>query len=248
MLIDTLAGTIAATVAGGGAIALGLRSAVRSIQRELDTRYRRTEAWLAIYGVIRPVVPFQPIHPYQATPEFLRCLVQLMLEHRPALVVELGSGLSTVLAAYCIELTGSGRILSVDSEARFCEATRGLLRTHGLERHVTLVHAPLVPVEAAGRTSRWYDPGIVRAAIDGEHQPVKLLVVDGPPGKDQPLARRPAVPLLQDRFAGGAVVLVDDARRRDEQAMVADWMEASPGWSREDLATEKGTIILRHTA
>lgn len=245
MPAGTLAGAVAALLVGGGAIALGVREAVRSIQRELDTRYRRTEAWLAIYGVIRPTVPFQPIRPYQATPEFLRCLVQLMLEHRPALVVELGSGLSTVLAAYCIELTGHGRIISVDSEARFCQATLALLQTHRLERHVRLLHAPLVPVEDAGRPSRWYDPRIIRAAIGEESQPVGLLVVDGPPGKDQPLARLPAVPLLHEQLGSHTVVLVDDARRRDEQAMVAEWLKRYPGWSREDLATEKGTIILR---
>ncbi len=238
-------GEILATVAVGGALALGLRQAVRAVQREQDTRYRRSEAWLAIYSVIQPAVPFRPIQIYQATPEFLRFVVQLMLESKPALVVELGSGLSTVLAAYCIERNGQGRIVSIDHEARFCEATRSLLRLHGLERHVRLVHAPLIAVEAGGRTSQWYDPAVIRRALDEEGRPIGLLVVDGPPGKDQSMARFPAVPLLEDRLTPTALVLVDDARRPDEQAMVAEWMQRYEGFSRENYQSEKGTIILR---
>ncbi len=240
-----VAAIIGATVIAGGALGLGLREVARSIKREQDTRYRRTEAWLAIYSVIKPVVPFRPIQPWQATPELLRLLVQLMLEQKPGLVLELGSGLSTVLAAYCVELTGRGRIVSVDSEARFCQATQDLLRIHGLERHVRLVQAPLVPVDADGHQSRWYDPRAIRDALDQEAQPIGLMLVDGPPGKDQPLARLPAVPLMHDRLSPTAVILVDDARRKDEQAMVAQWTNRYQGFVREDLATEKGTIILR---
>lgn len=231
-----------------GVILLGIRLGVDSVQRELDIRYRRAEAWLAIYSVIRPRIPFPTIQVYMATPELLRHVVHLTLERRPALVVELGSGISTVLAAYCLEQLGQGRIVSVDHEERFRDATRELLARHGLEHRVRLVHAPLVPVESGDHRSRWYDPAIVRAAIEAERAEVGLLLVDGPPGKDQALARLPALLLLQDLLASEVVVLVDDARRDDEQEMVRRWRARFPGFSSEEFETEKGAVVLRRRA
>jgi predicted O-methyltransferase YrrM len=245
IVLSPLHGLVLGLLGGLGALGAGLTLAVRAIQREADVRYRRTEAWLAIYGVIRPRTALPAIQPYMATPELLRLALQLLLERRPALVVELGSGLSTVLMAYGLEQLGQGRIISVDHETRFCEATRALLASHGLVHRVRLVHAPLVPVTADGHAGNWYDPEELRAALEQEREAIGLLLVDGPPGKDQRLARLPAVPLLHDRLSPTAVVLVDDARRPDEQEMVRRWMAADPGFLREDVSTEKGAIILR---
>ncbi len=228
-------------------IAIGLVSVADGLRDQVESRYRRTEAWLAIYSVIRPRIPLGPIHVYMATPELLRHFVHLLLETRPALTVELGSGLSTVLAAYCAEQLDRGRIISVDHEARFCEATRQQLVRHGLEHRVRLVHAPLVPTGLPGHTSAWYDVGPIQQAIQEEHLSLDLLLVDGPPGKGAPLARYPALPLLRQLLAPRAVILVDDARRPDEQEMVRRWVDGDHTLEREDLATEKGTIILRRS-
>jgi predicted O-methyltransferase YrrM len=225
-------------------VLLAIRAAVSSIQRESDTRYRRQEAWLAIYSVIQPRVPLPAPAPYQASPELLRWVVQLVSEQKPGLILELGSGISTVLAAYCLERAGQGRIISVDHEAVYCRATHDLLLQHGLQQRVRVIQAPLVPVESAGQRSGWYDPRVIRAALE-DLSPVDLLVVDGPPGKDQPLARFPALPMLLEHLSPRAIILVDDARRPDEQEMVRRWVGQVPGLKREDYQTEKGTIVLR---
>jgi len=51
--------------------------------------------------------------------------------------------------------------------------------------------------------------------------------------------------LLLEQLSPRAVILVDDARRPDEQEMVRRWIEQVPGLKREDYQTEKGTIVLR---
>lgn len=234
-------GTLA-LIAGGMFVAL--RSVVTSVQRESDIRYRRTESWLAIYSVIEPRVPLPLIQPYMATPELLRHVIHTVLARQPPLIVELGSGISTVIAAYGAERVGKCQIISVDHEAGFRDATQALLATHGLAHRVKLVHAPLVPVQSGGHRGQWYDPTIIRAAIQESGAEIGMLLVDGPPGSDQPLARLPAMPQLADRLGPDCVVLVDDARRRDEQEMVRQWMAQFPGWTREYFETEKGLIRL----
>lgn len=239
-----LAATIA-LLAGG--MFFALRSVLTSIQRESDIRYRRTEAWLAIYSVIRPRVPLPTIQPYMATPELLRHVIHQVLERKPALIVELGSGISTLISAYGAEQLGQCQIISVDHEARFRDATQATLKAHGLSHRVKLIHAPLVPVQSGSLRSDWYDPNIIRAAIQESGAEIGMLLVDGPPGMDQKLARLPALPQLHDRLAADCVVLVDDARRADEQEMVRQWMQQFPGWDREFVETEKGLILLRRS-
>lgn len=219
--------------------------AVRSVQNEGDVRYRRTEAWLSIYSVVQPRLPLPPIEPYMATPELLRHVLHLTLDRKPRLIVELGSGLSTLIAAYGAERLGECQIVSVDHEARYRDATRALLTSHGLDHRVRLIHAPLVKVEFGAHRSRWYDPEVVNAAIQEAGADIGLLLVDGPPGMDQRLARLPAVPLLHPRLAPDCTVLVDDARRPDEQEMVRLWMQQFPGFSAREYTTEKGAIVLR---
>jgi hypothetical protein len=218
---------------------------VQSVQRELDIRYRRTEAWMAVYSVIKPRVPFPTIEPYMATPELLRHLTHLILERRPRLIVELGSGISTLISGYGAELLGECRVVSVDHDARFLEVTRALVARHGLSDRVRLVHAPLKPVDLGGHRSNWYDPEVVNPAISETGAPIGLLLVDGPPGMDQRLARFPAVPVLHQRLDRQCAILIDDARRPDEQEMVRRWMAEFTGFSRQEFGTEKGAVILR---
>ena len=78
--------------------------------------------------------------------------------------------------------------------------------------------------------------------------PAGLLVVDGPPGTVRPMARYPALPVLLNRLAADATVVMDDARRPDEQAIAERWAAGLPGWRLEFRHTEKGAAILRRTA
>ena len=101
---------------------------------------------------------------------------------------------------------------------------------------MTVVHAPLEPW-AGG--ARWYSRAWVEAL-----PLIDVLVVDGPPGTIGPLARYPALPALAAKLSPGAVVIVDDAHRPDEQAMVARWLKEQPGLIATTVATERGTVVL----
>lgn len=212
------------------------------IRREIDSRYRRTEALLALYGTITPRLPLPMPREYAASPELLRAVVDTVLEVQPRYALELGSGVSTLVAAYAMERVGQGEIVSLEHEACFAEATNALLRRHGLDHVASVVHAPLIPTIVEGRRYLWYDTRALGGELEGA---VGLLVVDGPPGRLQRLSRYPALPVLGPQLRPDATVLVDDARRRDERIMVRRWRSARPELRAEYLATEKGTVWLR---
>ena len=74
-----------------------------------------------------------------------------------------------------------------------------------------------------------------------------MLVVDGPPEKTQSHARYPALPLFYEYLSDEAVVILDDAGRKEESEIVEMWLKDYPEFVHEFIHTEKGISILRRT-
>ncbi|MEU5875436.1 class I SAM-dependent methyltransferase [Glycomyces sp. NPDC047369] len=201
--------------------------------------YGKVEDLLALYYDVDPGRALPHTQGWAAGVDLARYLYLQVREHGRTRVLECGSGSSTVLFAYALRAIGSGRAVALEHEPRFAEATRGMLRERGLEDWAEVVDAPLTEVPLAGETWRWYDPQAVPA---GEFD---LLVVDGPPGSTGPQARYPAVPVLYDRLASGALVVLDDAFRPEERATAERWAAEFDGFEPERIGHERGTIVLR---
>ena len=138
-------------------------------------------------------------------------------------IVELGSGVSTVMLARLLaQLGGAGerRLVSVEHDARWRRWVVGQLVAEGVGADVVVVEAPLRPL-ADGGGSAWYDEATIDAAVDV----IDLLVIDGPPAH-QPgfgLARHRALVVLHDRLVPGATVVLDDIERAGEQEVLRRW-------------------------
>ena len=72
-----------------------------------------------------------------------------------------------------------------------------------------------------------------------------LVVVDGPPRTVGPEARYPALPVLASQLNDGAIILMDDANRADERAVLERWRAEHDGIEISLLEHEKGTAEIR---
>jgi predicted O-methyltransferase YrrM len=214
--------------------------ALAVLQEQQAADYLQLEALGSLLAVVRPRAPFLPFRGWAVGPDFAVLLLREVLMRRQACVVELGSGVSTLVLGYAVERTG-GRLVSVDHDASYAAHTEAEVARHGLQDSVTIVHAPLEPW--AGGSARWYSRAWVEAL-----PPIDVLVVDGPPGDTGPLARYPALPALATKLSPGAVLIADDAHRPDERAMVAQWLKEQPGLTANSVATEQGAVVLRWPA
>lgn len=171
-------------------------------------------------------------------------LVRETLLRQPRTIVELGSGVSTLLLGQVLKQRGSGRLLSIDHDPEWAERTRRQARFLGLEEYVTVVDAPLHPLSLDDCNYDWYD--IPPAALDALGRKVDLLVVDGPPQGANPalITRYPALPVFADRLSSDAWIFVDDAKRLTETAMVERWMQRFPGWLAQHYDTVDGVCLL----
>ncbi|SDD03885.1 class I SAM-dependent methyltransferase [Auraticoccus monumenti] len=147
-------------------------------------------------------------------------LTEMVRDRRPALVVECGSGASTLWLGYALRAQGYGKVVALEHEESYAAQVRALVARHDLQDWVTVLHAPLQERDVEGETHRWYSAD----QTDGLG-PIDILVVDGPPQAVGPWSRYPALPLLESRLRADAVLVIDDAARDDEKAVVQRWKE-----------------------
>lgn len=199
--------------------------------RRLQDQTREVEALLQLFRGVEPRAPMPPSGKTALNPTGLLQLCALVESLQPKLVLELGSGTSSVWLGYALERY-QGRLITIDHHPAFAAETRARLRRHGLADIAEVRDAPLKPVTVAGQSYQWYDPATF-ADLTG----IDLLVVDGPPADSGPHARLPAFPTLEGRLSSHATVVLDDVSRQDEQDIVRRWIESAAG-----LELEQGTV------
>jgi len=161
-------------------------------------------------------------------------------KEEPLLVVELGSGSSTIVSGYALKKNEKGRIISFDHLEEYADRTREMVLFHSLNGYCDVLHTPLTTCQLKGTSWKWYNLESF-SPVD----PIDMVIVDGPPARLQRLSRYPALPLLSNWLSDEAIIVVDDGARKDERIVVEQWMEQYPHLKCQYLETEEGTYILR---
>lgn len=171
-----------------------------------------------------------------------RYLVQQLVAEPPGVILELGSGSSTVLIARAMELQKAEDYLhiSIDHESHFLEISRKYAQVNGVEDRVKFAHCPLVKIEPLG--VEWYAD--VPQLLEGKK--IDLLIVDGPPACQvgQEKARLPALQVLYPHLAEKCTIILDDANRPGEIEVSKEWLQAYPEFHLTRLKRGKGIAVL----
>jgi predicted O-methyltransferase YrrM len=170
---------------------------------------------------------------WKADVGLLSLIADVIAKTRPAVMVELGSGASTLIAGRAIQMAGhDGRLVSFDQHSDFVAATSAWLARHGVKAEMRC--APMVSPSGEW-ADLWYDLRGVPASID-------LLVIDGPPWTVDPQVRGKAECLF-DRMVPGGIVILDDASRPGERLVAQYWRQNWPMVQWEYISGIKGTLI-----
>lgn len=169
---------------------------------------------------------------WKADTGLLTLLVDHILENRPKLIVEFGTGASTLILARALQQSGGGNLISFDQHNDFVDATRRWLADYGLKADLRSV--PLRPTD--DWPGLWYDHGPLPKNID-------LMLIDGPPWSIHPFTRGAASGLF-DNITPGGTVMLDDAARPGERFVARRWRKMRPDFRFELSKTgSKGTLI-----
>lgn len=170
---------------------------------------------------------------WKADTHLLHLSVDMIEATRPAHIVELGCGATSLVLARALALHGGGTLHSYDQHEDFSDKTRDWLAEHGLAARMH--HAPLMTAPH-GWPACWYQLHALPAQID-------MLVIDGPSWSLHPYVRG-AAEILFPRLSPGAIILLDDALRPGERAIARRWAKSWPDIHFTlDKRGTKGTLV-----
>lgn len=217
-----------------------LQQLQRQHQSDIQRIYTQLESlsWLQRRLGIKGILP--PLRGWPTSPDFLLRLHSWILKNQPKLVVETGSGASTLVIADALRQNGKGKLISLEHLQEYADKTQETLADEALTPWVELRVGALKPWKEehlnpkdAEKPSRWYPLN-----LEGIEN-IDLLVVDGPPGNTCLYARYPALPAFFERLAPTAEVWMDDANRQEEKEISEEWAKRY-GFELEFVPLEKG--------
>ena len=218
---------------------------MRRVESRLGTELRQTFRQVEAMQNLSAMLPASDVLPatrgWAASPDLILVLVDQVIAQRPSLIVECGSGASTLWLALALRRFGiDGRIVALDHDPVFAAKTRDFLARHGVSDVAEVRDAPLEALSLADGTYSWY----ARRAWK-DLTGIDLLFVDGPPAATGTKARYPALPLLRDALNPAATVVLDDLVVPDMQETLRLWLGAYPEFGSAILPLEKQAALLR---
>jgi predicted O-methyltransferase YrrM len=213
------------------------------IKKDIKQTFRQLEALQNLNAVLPANDVLPATRGWAASPDLLAVLVDLVVAERPSLIVECGSGASTLWLALAMRRFGiDGRVVALDHDPVFGGKTRDLLARHDVGDLAEVRDAPLESFSLDGESYSWY----ARRAWD-DLTGIDLLFVDGPPATTGHLARYPALPLLSEALSPVVTAVLDDLVVPDMQKVLRRWLDAYPEFGSEILPLEKQAAVLRRS-
>jgi predicted O-methyltransferase YrrM len=219
--------------------------AVRRVEAGVPKEIKQTFRQLEALQNLNAMLPARDVLPatrgWAASPDLLMVLVDLVITERPSLVVECGSGASTLWLALALQrFEIDGRIIALEHDPVFAGQSREFLARHDVRDLAEIRDAPLESFSLDGQTYSWY----ARRAWE-DLTGIDLLFVDGPPATTGERARYPALPLLSGSLSPVATAVLDDLVVPDMQEVLRLWLDAYPDFRSEILPLEKQAAVLR---
>ena len=194
--------------------------------------YRQSEFYSQLIRLLDLSAPIPSTRSWAASPDVLLTLLEQAQNSKPARILDLGSGMSTLVLA---KSAPDARIFSIDNSEEWAGKTAQLLQSHAVT-NVDLRVAPLTPHSSG---VDWYE-----LSKFGDISNIDLLFIDGPPGSKNPKARHPVILECAAKLNPRAVVVIDDAGRDGEKDLALEFAKVLPNHTLEFLPHEKGTAVL----
>lgn len=209
-----------------------LRKSIKELEKSSRENYKQGEFYAQLLKLLDLTAPIPSTRSWAASPDLLLTLLHYGRFSQPRTIVDLGSGMSTLVLA---KSAPHSRIFSIDNSEEYANKTKELLADHGVN-NVDLRVAHLTP-HVSGVD--WYDTTQLEdiSAID-------LLFIDGPPGSKNLRARHPAIVELISRLSPDAIIIIDDVAREGEKLLAVEFAGLLPTHKIEFLAHEKGTAVI----
>ncbi|HEX04373.1 MAG TPA: hypothetical protein ENH10_04365 [Bacteroidetes bacterium] len=209
------------------------------LQRRSVHDERQLQAMFGLYATLKPDAPIPMLRSEAISADTALEYVRLIKQVRPNMVVELGCGVSTILAALQLRENGSGRVIALDDNEKLASKTRDDLLEHQVLSLAEVRYAELKPLKVEDETARWYNPNQF-----ADIERIDMLLINGPRDLQDTGNRRPGLTYLSQRFSDDIVIIVDDGNRSRWRDWVHGWAKERGFVIEEPFLNEKRSMIL----
>ena len=219
-----------------------IKSQSESLRKEVANQYKQIEAVTQIISLLDFEKPIPPLRGSVISPDAAIQVIDYIIVEKPKLIVELGSGVSTLLWAQTLKKYSIGStIIAVDHLTQFADISRNLIAKHELAEYVTIIEAPLETTTINECEYEWYKASKISDILKEHECDIDLLFIDGPP-RNVPNRnyRYPAIPILKEFMHDNTTVFLDDSGRLDEQHVMCMWQKDYDLVQDHLYSTEKG--------
>ena len=208
---------------------------------KIKVSYRQLEILIPLIsslGIKKTLPESNSLDGFAANPDFLCLLHDLIKETKPKIVIEAGSGISTLICAYSLKQFSNGKVFSFDHDDKFSTIIVDAIKDHNLNNYAQVIHSPLI--KYSNRDFEWYDTELL-PNIDK----IDLLIIDGPPANSAKNARYPAIPLMINKLKKGSIIILDDASRKYEKQILTLWKKEYDCFEYNYINNSKGACIIK---
>lgn len=212
---------------------------ILKIERLNRFTYDRIDALLSIHQLLKFRHPLPVMGSWAISSDYAYLFIQHIFQNSKGDVLDVGSGITTLLAGYALEKRGEGKVISLEHDKSYYNEMQRLIRLHELEHVVDLYYCPLINHTLNGKKWLWYDVSAVKNLAN-----VNLISVDGPPESTQSLARYPMAPVILTQVGSNPTILLDDGARTGEKNIAKKWA-SEYNLSAKYLKIAKGLFIFK---
>lgn len=214
----------------------------RRLVLDLTSRQRQDiEALLQLYAKFQPTAFMPQFEQWPPDPTSVLELCSLVLRHRPTFVLELGAGVSTIWLGHAMAYAGDGRVVSLEHRADRVGWVNDMINSHGITTVCEARPAPITDVRTGDEAFGWYDTEMLTDLKD-----IDFVIANGPTGDGSHDGRYPALPMLLDRLASGALIAVANVDRPGQLRTADLWLREHPELSAV-TSTPSQMAVLRYS-
>ncbi len=193
------------------------------------------QAKLQEYGLVEKDLWWGPMVLFQRKSEYILQQIEL---HKPAHVLDVGSGTSTILLAAMSEKMGF-KVTSLENLPGTVSYLADFVGQHNIGSHLTIHQCGFKSYNYSnGDSYRWYNIDMSKNADTFD-----FVIIDGPMGSI--VGRNGAIPQIASHLAEDHLIILDDSQRDHEQACVMEWRRHFPNIEVEYPKECLGTARIR---
>lgn len=208
-------------------------------QKDREATLKQTQSMMSVFAFTELNRPLPMMGAWAALPDFINLIMDSIIVSKPKVVVDCGSGVSSLMTASHLKKIGEGKVYSLEQDEFYYHKMKAMIQEYDLGDYLEVIHAPLKEYDVGTEKYLWYSINDLPSDVA-----IDMIIVDGPPhfiGSGVVSSRYPAIPLLHGQLSKEAIVWVDDYNREKDQEHVARWVQQYSDLHAETLDTERGT-------